>query len=924
MLPRRLLGAALLLPLSVFLPPAPAAPPAAPPPPDTYDVRFRFRIRTAPLQRLDQFEAMLANLKQLGFVPEADADEVARDPAVEQLGGTVPSRTARQMLREPHVRTLLLTPAGYKFPAPDQRVNLDIGLASGLPPEQQRLLHEQSSNRLAVLGFHEAVGYDHRGFTRLVGTLPAGEVPSLLLDLRTLPTGWVLPQLPSADLPAPLRNTLPIRVVEVRPGDPIPDPVRPFQPPAGAEHQLKITPDLRERLANPGEAPFRIEAIIARPLADTEDGGRALIASVPGVAVEGRFGPFVTALVPAAAVDLIAQLPPVVAVRLPRSGQPGPPPFARPAGSDPTAALQATRTDQMHGLGIRGQGVRLAVINGDFTGAVEQIGKGLPARTRLIDLTAERNHDLRPNPQPGTGSGTRCALAAALAAPGAELVLIRIDPAATHQLLFVTRLIAGEAPLSDSLGRRAEEMLREADEQRQKRSELTARRRKLFEEFTSEERPLGEDELTEEERRLPPEQRKQVTPRSRWEQRRDQLLREEEALAAAEKQLTLRLRRLEALRADLASLRGVGVVASPLVWNDGYPLDGLDALSRYLQFPPDLLPGRPRPMPLWFQAAGDSRGQTWGGLFRDADNNGVLEFLLPGAELKPDQWTPELNFLRFAPFAGEPSADLPAGAKVRLTIQWAEPHDATIGGPEESAYRVPLAPMRLRVLQQLDPTGRTRPADDLALIAESSGLPQRLFDRPDYSVYEQMVDFTAPAAGRYALRVEGRYPGTLRPSFVASVPAQLRGWELRVRLFAAVLDDANRGNGRVLFRDASECDPTTGLGGVGMPGGARTAVTVGAADPEGRPEPFSAVGAGPGLDLLVKPDVTAFDRLPLGDGPTGGTTVAAGFAAGIGASMLSAHGPQSHFGLFLRLPPAGPIAVPEVWLRERAEMHRPR
>jgi hypothetical protein len=97
-------------------------------------------------------------------------------------------------------------------------------------------------------------------------------------------------------------------------------------------------------------------------------------------------------------------------------------------------------------------------------------------------------------------------------------------------------------------------------------------------------------------------------------------------------------------------------------------------------------------------------------------------------------------------------------------------------------------------------------------------------------------------------------------------------------------------------------------------------VTVGAADPTGAAEPFSAVGAGPGADLRIKPDLLAFDRLPLGDGPTGGTTVATGFAAGIGASLLSAHGPRTDFGYFLHIPPGALLAVPVGWLRERAEM----
>src|SRR6185369_2943823 len=81
--------------------------------------------------------------------------------------------------------------------------------------------------------------------------------------------------------------------------------------------------------------------------------------------------------------------------------------------------------------GYRGQGVRLALIDTDFRGWEKLKDEGkLPPKTRLVDLTAENSNDFRPLPDTsaaaGIGHGTHCALAAALAAPDAELVLIRI------------------------------------------------------------------------------------------------------------------------------------------------------------------------------------------------------------------------------------------------------------------------------------------------------------------------------------------------------------------------------------------------------------------------------------------------------------------------------------------------------------------
>src|SRR5207302_1426684 len=109
------------------------------------------------------------------------------------------------------------------------------------------------------------------------------------------------------------------------------------------------------------------------------------------------------------------------------------------------------------------------------------------------------------------------------------------------------------------------------------------------------------------------------------------------------------LQRLDALQTDLRTLPGIAVIACPLVWNDGYAQEGLSALGRYLDHPPPARHGRVRVMPMWFQSAGDTRGQGWVGAFTDADGNGVMEFRPAGAGLPADLWTPELNFLRLAP-----------------------------------------------------------------------------------------------------------------------------------------------------------------------------------------------------------------------------------------------------------------------------------
>ena len=84
------------------------------------------------------------------------------------------------------------------------------------------------------------------------------------------------------------------------------------------------------------------------------------------------------------------------------------------------------------------------------------------------------------------------------------------------------------------------------------------------------------------------------------------------------------------------------------------------------------------------------------------------------------------------------------------------------------------------------------------------------------STYEQSVEFKVSEPGRFALRVEGKAPTSLRPSTLASVSAQndTRG-ELRPRLLIQNIDTASRILGRPLFLDYA-----TQEGSEGVPAGA--------------------------------------------------------------------------------------------------------
>jgi hypothetical protein len=175
-----------------------------------------------------------------------------------------------------------------------------------------------------------------------------------------------------------------------------------------------------------------------------------------------------------------------------------------------------------------------------------------------------------------------------------------------------------------------------------------------------------------------------------------------------------------------------------------------------------------------------------------------MEFATPGAPLAKDAWTSELNFLGWRD--GKTSTELPQGARVRVTLQWREAHDPEFMLNNEDVYRTPLAPLRVLVLRQRDPQGKKLDGDDMEVIAQSDRLPERIDNQPNSSIYQQTVEFTAPAAGRYAVMVLGRAPAGIRPPERTIVPTATRNGELRPRLFV----DAPPGDGKPELVDYNE------------------------------------------------------------------------------------------------------------------------
>jgi hypothetical protein len=879
-----------------------------PGPKDKVKVSVRYHIIAARDQHVLLYKEMIGQLDKLGFefqpklkpFPNTDYE----DPTKNVLTGLIARERVPDLLFVPSVASLLVVPAKYEAPNdPPMPVRVRLELPSGYPAAQQLELANQVRTILPLLGFKENIGYDTRGYasklhTRLVGTIPSDRLDTLLRDLRVQPSGGPTPWLDAAALPYPIRDAIPIVVTEV-----IPDP-EPLKAAAkvekrGQPYLDKIGPDLWALLAAQEDSKIvRAEIILSYVPRDGADRfPEALIRTAPSLVIEGRLGPVVTGLMRVSQANLLAALPEVSAIRLARRPQIQEWP-ATPVGADNAKALKQSGLAELHAKGFRGKGVRIGIIDTDFRGYQNAVAAGkLPRLTKLVDLTATMNSDLFPDPTPGDfdaiGHGTHCAMAAALAAPDAELVLVRMDPASLHQVKLIGQLVKGDPASDYSIDRRLDELRSEAQVLEQRRDEIARERRPILDNFEDDRDLKFQYEI------LGGTVRGWLFTDREWSYRRLADLDREQK---QNRQLELRFQRLvDSLRA----LRGLPIVSTSLVWNDGYPLGGASPLSQWF----DQDPARKA---LWFVSAGNTQGQTWTGPYRDADSNGVMEFAARGTPPATASWTPELNFLAWQLDTGERAAFLREGAKIRVSLQWQEPHDPVDSWQpnEPDRYLTPLANLSLMALRQRDPSGKTEPVDDLEVIAHSATPAQRLENKPNGSTYEQMIEFTAPRSGRYAVRIDrplpSRWlletdPATSRPTLVkrpSLAPTGIRPlgaatlsglettWELQPRLFVEVIDNPAAARGRPVFQDYA-----TKQGSIPILADARSLLAIGAASLSNQPQPYTAAGAPGTLWNFMKPNLLAYDQLALtGDAPGSahGAELATPFAAGMAAALLSA------------------------------------
>ena len=842
---------------------------AYPPPPERYDVEFRYRIRADRDERIRQYKSMTAELDKLGFVPNRfpNDDLEIFDPLAERKSGSVPAKNAPALLNLDAVKTVIVRTAGEKLPDDAKKpVQIRALIPKNLGSREQRILHEQTVAHLGLLGFGESIGYSHDGFGTIRGAIPAGVVPKLLKDLRTLPGGWLFAANSKDALPMPFASAVPLRYIEVLADLPADIPA-----PAAPSNVGKITPELKAVVDDPMRAdkPIVVEAVFESDLGvTTRDERLALRLLASGASVEGIVGRVATVRLPKASLaPKLAEYGEVRHLRLPRMASE----TAKPApAAEASDFAQNSNLTELHKRGYDGAGVRIVVLASEFPGLAASMPKA-----KFFDLTGEVLPTLQPLPAlPGrAGSGTAAALAAASAAPKAEIVCVRIDPMSFHQPFTVAKAVVGELEFSEALMARTEEMTVLADRLLADRRGAAERYRKAFANLTDD-------------------------PKIKKE--RDDAAAELAGVQKREGEFKSLSDRFAALKDGLANLKGAGVVVNTLVWESGHPHDGLSDLSQYLErkyavgAARSAIRATKRPqVPAWIQAGSISTGQIWTGPFLDRDENGAMEFTGSTA-IPAKRWTPELNFFQYAAADGKTLASLPKDLRVRVSVQWREPHNENAFLPVEPAFL-----LRLRLLKQVDPDAKLHASDDFVEVARSVGAPIRLTSTNGSGTYEASFDVVLPADGVYALRVEGGLTAA------GPVRALKRGLEIRPRIFVELLDTAQAAKGTVRF----ETYAPTG-GGVGIPGDSPAALTIGQASAAERTKALSVTGTGPGVALSGKPDLLTTSE---GFGFSG-TAVGAGYTGGLAASILTAGVRPAELVRALGLNPGSPLVLPKAWI----------
>src|SRR5262249_15201515 len=151
-----------------------------PPPTARYRVYLRYQIDAPATTRIPAFGRLENALKAAGFEKDPGPDDESENRTCTSMTGKAASDNARRLTQIHHVRGVVLSPADDNVPPQDTPVKVVLDLRWQLSPRRQRQVAEQVVAKLRDLGFREAVGYEHRDHTRVVGTVPAGKVEELV------------------------------------------------------------------------------------------------------------------------------------------------------------------------------------------------------------------------------------------------------------------------------------------------------------------------------------------------------------------------------------------------------------------------------------------------------------------------------------------------------------------------------------------------------------------------------------------------------------------------------------------------------------------------------------------------------------------------------------------------------------------------
>src|SRR5437879_2799678 len=121
------------------------AQPAAPTPPAKFQATLRYRITSSRDLHVMQYDALIEDLKALGFEFQPPLEKRPRtdreDPSKNTLQGIIPSGNVTRVFHNPNVVSMLLIPQEFKLPEdPNQRVQVRLEIAGGLHRERQREL----------------------------------------------------------------------------------------------------------------------------------------------------------------------------------------------------------------------------------------------------------------------------------------------------------------------------------------------------------------------------------------------------------------------------------------------------------------------------------------------------------------------------------------------------------------------------------------------------------------------------------------------------------------------------------------------------------------------------------------------------------------------------------------------------------------